>query len=450
VTCDNSAQTESSEEAKIRIFQQILGIFEERVLSTHKSKFVQFLVMFIGSRDIRFAEAFSNRLLRIFVDETGAMIKRQSALMYLASFLARARFLSVDLVGNILSDIVTWCSAYLDSVEAETEAILDQQQRQQQMFGYARVDLDVDEYGRKVVRESAINRHESFYISVQAACYILCFHGTEMASMQRMNHILRNDWERVLTSSLNPLRYCLHTVRIEFFKLAGHVGMLREECWTNFAVDLLPTHLVRDAPSSSSASSSSSPRMAEVVQQRRQLTAANPLDSFFPFDPCLLRKMHHVIESQYRYWQGVPGMEGDVMDAASWTDDGPEEDEEYDDEGDGGHDGDDGDEDAYASSGSSSNESMASSLAHTYGTEMAISLGADASTIVIGEHLRSLDSRSAGGPGLRAGSTCESMGSADDDPFGAGGSGSGAGGGNLGALPIRRPRQYSVTSTGSW
>ena len=38
---------------------------------------------------------------------------------------------------------------------------------------------------------------------------------------------------------------------------------------------------------------------------------ANPLDSFFPFDPCLLRAMHDVIGSRYRSWQGVPGLDYD-------------------------------------------------------------------------------------------------------------------------------------------
>lgn len=35
----------------------------------------------------------------------------------------------------------------------------------------------------------------------------------------------------------------------------------------------------------------------------------NPLDSFFPYDPCLLRMLHQPIERYYRVWRGVPGLD---------------------------------------------------------------------------------------------------------------------------------------------
>jgi len=33
------------------------------------------------------------------------------------------------------------------------------------------------------------------------------------------------------------------------------------------------------------------------------------LDCFFPFDPCLLFKVHNKIQGCYRVWEGVPGLE---------------------------------------------------------------------------------------------------------------------------------------------
>lgn len=38
-------------------------------------------------------------------------------------------------------------------------------------------------------------------------------------------------------------------------------------------------------------------------------TGNNPLESFFPYDPCLLRKMHRCIDGSYRTWKGVPGLD---------------------------------------------------------------------------------------------------------------------------------------------
>jgi hypothetical protein len=38
-------------------------------------------------------------------------------------------------------------------------------------------------------------------------------------------------------------------------------------------------------------------------------TGSNPLDSFFPFDPCLLIQLHHKIEDSYRLWRGLTGLD---------------------------------------------------------------------------------------------------------------------------------------------
>ena len=40
-------------------------------------------------------------------------------------------------------------------------------------------------------------------------------------------------------------------------------------------------------------------------------TGANPLESFFPFDPCLLEIMHCHVEKRYRRWSGLPGVDVD-------------------------------------------------------------------------------------------------------------------------------------------
>ena len=79
-----------------QLFSQLLSIFEHRVLSTHKSKFVQFLIFHLVSKRSSYADCFVDRLLEIFLDETCSPIRRQSAVLYLSSFVSRALFLSVD------------------------------------------------------------------------------------------------------------------------------------------------------------------------------------------------------------------------------------------------------------------------------------------------------------------------------------------------------------------
>ncbi len=225
-----------------------------------------------------------------------------------------------------------------------------------------------------------LSRHEYFYAVVQAVCYVLCFLGTEVASQHRMNEAIQNTWQRIVSSNLDPLRYCLRTVRLEFLRLAAFVGLFSDNCWASFAPDLAyiekqeamtrptggaasvvgsttggattTTFSVTATFTTASAATSSSigvpiatgsrlrsgtsaldTSMASIgaaYARMDRATGKNPLDSFFPFDPCLLEKMHRLIEGSYRAWTGVPGLpvadEGD--ESVSFVDDEEEEEEE--------------------------------------------------------------------------------------------------------------------------
>jgi RNA polymerase I-specific transcription initiation factor RRN3 len=84
------------------IFNALLNIFEEKILATHRSKFVQYILFFVAgftsNSDQNFYEPFGQRLLNIFLKPTFAPIKRQSAVLYLASFVSRANYLPLKFV----------------------------------------------------------------------------------------------------------------------------------------------------------------------------------------------------------------------------------------------------------------------------------------------------------------------------------------------------------------
>lgn len=90
--------TVPSSGARDRIFQQLLCIFENNIMSIHKSKFVQFVVFFVASLHAPFAQAVAERLLAITQDDRATSTLRQSAVMYLASYLSRATFLSMEYI----------------------------------------------------------------------------------------------------------------------------------------------------------------------------------------------------------------------------------------------------------------------------------------------------------------------------------------------------------------
>jgi hypothetical protein len=87
-----------SNEKSIRLFLNILEVFEDNIISTYKSKFVQFIIFLTCSRSTHISILFTRRLLHLFFDCKRSQLLRQSAIMYLASFVARATFLSQQLV----------------------------------------------------------------------------------------------------------------------------------------------------------------------------------------------------------------------------------------------------------------------------------------------------------------------------------------------------------------
>jgi RNA polymerase I-specific transcription initiation factor RRN3 len=84
--------------ARDRLLQQLLGIFETNIMSIHKSKFVQFIIFYAASLHNPFAQAVAEKLVGITLDERASATQRQSAVMYLASYLSRATFLSAEFI----------------------------------------------------------------------------------------------------------------------------------------------------------------------------------------------------------------------------------------------------------------------------------------------------------------------------------------------------------------
>ena len=294
-----------------RLAHQWLSVFEEKILLTHRSKFVQFVMFYFASKVVRFRDAFGTSLLRLFLDESAAHLRRQSAILYLASYLARANFISTQSISDMMMELLAWGEAYVVQRDKDEFARSSSQR-----------DLDVvevDEFGRlQSAQESNISRHETFFSCVQAVCYVLCFYGVEMATLQKNLATARRRWERVITCKLQPLRYCLQSVRVEFLRLAQHVGLLGPNAWALLSHDLLPPDLTPpptliSIPGQSNNSNNQRPKRISSNNHRSQGikmgAGYNPLDSFFPYDPCLLRMLHQPIEASYRTWKGLPGVD---------------------------------------------------------------------------------------------------------------------------------------------
>lgn len=81
-----------------RFYQQLIDLFQQRLLLTHKSKYVQFIFFYVASQSAEFRHLFTKKLLDIIFNIHESILIRQSAMMYLASYLSRATFLTNDVI----------------------------------------------------------------------------------------------------------------------------------------------------------------------------------------------------------------------------------------------------------------------------------------------------------------------------------------------------------------
>jgi hypothetical protein len=123
-------------------------------------------------------------------------------------------------VGNLIS----WAGEYVLSVPAESDLSSD-------VLALSLDSMAVDEQGLPITNGTAggTSRHLVFYSVMQAACYVMCFLGVELAHKQRANLKLRQAWEVTLGCSFDPLRYCIKSVKWEFLRLSLFTDLVAEK-----------------------------------------------------------------------------------------------------------------------------------------------------------------------------------------------------------------------------
>lgn len=317
------------------VFRYLLKVFERSILNTHRSKYPQFLLFYVCRLDPQFQDVFLSQLLATSLDSRVPPVTRHSCGAYLASFLARAKYLSVAYIEKALYHLLQWMHAQMDAYDA---ALLAQQQ-QSDVSAVATNDSDrtvaLDDPREATTTRSSF--HESIYVSsLQTVCYMLCFRGLEVAQTPNGYDFLRSlGWERVLfvqATGYCPLAFCQQTVASEFLNVVETFELVSDECVERVdqAISALTTGAFKssssvrvktmersaaptvDAASTTAISSSSRSSGAVVLLGQRQ-----PLETFFPFDPYLLRRSFKYIGPSYLYWKHADPMASDNCDALS-------------------------------------------------------------------------------------------------------------------------------------
>jgi len=302
-----------------QLYGNCLSAFESSILITHRSKFVQFILFFLcglenealaafaacdhnhmNEQHATLYREFAANLIEIVFDPYRATVVRQSAACYLASFVSRGHFVEADTICEAVSALLRWAEAYMASLHAYSIAAAD--------------------------ARNQCNLHSLFYTICQAAFYIMCFRGAEADRFFRSFTELKSGgidaipehlqgielsevdisterWNNVCGHSLKPLRYCLETVRYEFLHIANVFNLLNDELLLRLCTE---HQRETSAPRRKKASRIGTPATLEVARRNGGVgglgRGTNPLDSFFPFDPYLLRGSHPYIEPYYRNW----------------------------------------------------------------------------------------------------------------------------------------------------
>ncbi|RLN82508.1 hypothetical protein BBJ28_00014353 [Nothophytophthora sp. Chile5] len=288
------------------VFKYLLKVFEHSILNTHRSKYPQFLLFYVCRLDPQFQDVFISQLLATSLDPQTPPTTRQSCAAYLASFLARAKYISVAYLQKALYHLLKWLHDQMDVYDAA------QQQLQEQLdarVGESAVDREerVLEEAEALETSEARGFQESIFIStLQTVCYLLCFRGLEIARSDDgagYDFLRSLGWERLLVTSSGycPLAFCQQTVATEFLNLVETFDLVSESC-----LDRVDQAIGGVSAKSSKAAKSmerSAKPTASSASAATLLGQRQPLETFFPFDPYLLRRSFRFIGPLYLYWK---------------------------------------------------------------------------------------------------------------------------------------------------
>ncbi|ETI55460.1 hypothetical protein PPTG_06982 [Phytophthora nicotianae INRA-310] len=284
------------------IFKYLLKVFEHSILNTHRSKYPQFLLFYVCRMDPQFQDVFISQLLATSLDPQTPPTTRQSCGAYLASFLARAKYISVAYLQKALYHLLKWLHDQMDIYD-----VAHQEQLEREGETAAERDERLLEESEKMHTTGERGFQESIFISsLQTVCYMVCFRGLEIATSDdgAGYEFLRSlGWERLLVTSSGycPLAYCQQTVATEFLNLVEAFDLVSEECLERVdqAIGTVSASTTKSAKSMerSKKPTAGSASASTLLGQRQ------PLETFFPFDPYLLRRSFRYIGPLYLYWK---------------------------------------------------------------------------------------------------------------------------------------------------
>ncbi|KAM4656863.1 RNA polymerase I-specific transcription initiation factor RRN3 isoform 1-T1 [Amazona ochrocephala] len=240
------------------LYRDLVSVFDKLILPTHASCHVQYFMFYLCSFKLGLAEAFLDHLWKKLHDPNNASVIRQTAGSYIGSFLARAKFIPVVTVKACLDLLVNWIHKYIDNQDKGANVYCD------------------------------VALHGPFYSTCQVVFYTLIFRHKQLLDgnlRKGLSYLQSLNFERIVMCQLNPLKICIPSVVNLFAAITRKYQLV-------FCYTIIERNNRQFLPVVRSGSG------GDLVQ-----TCTNPLDSFFPFDPYILKRSKKTIEPFYQFWE---------------------------------------------------------------------------------------------------------------------------------------------------
>ncbi|NXI50057.1 RRN3 factor, partial [Chloroceryle aenea] len=240
------------------LYRDLVSVFDKLILPTHASCHVQYFMFYICSFKLGLAEAFLDHLWKKLHDPNNPSVIRQTAGSYIGSFLARAKFIPVVTVKACLDLLVNWMHKYIDNQDTGDNAYCD------------------------------VALHGPFYSTCQAVFYTLVFRHQQLLDgnlRKGLSYLQSLNFERIVMCQLNPLKICIPSVVNLFAAITRKYQLV-------FCYTIIERNNRQFIPVVRSGTGD------HLVQ-----TCTNPLDSFFPFDPYMLKRSKKTIDPLYQFWE---------------------------------------------------------------------------------------------------------------------------------------------------
>ncbi|OQV11415.1 RNA polymerase I-specific transcription initiation factor RRN3 [Hypsibius exemplaris] len=232
-------------------YQESIPAFEGVIFKTHGLTHVQFIWFYMASLSGMIAEDFQRRLCLKILNPNVPAIFRQYSVCYVSSYMARAKFVPIRVVIKFVDQMVQWIHDYI----SENDAL------------YSALD-----------REKI---HRAFYAVCQNVFYLLTFRHREILGQQKgLLWFKTLNMERIIMCRLNPFRYTQKIVVELFAAVTRQFNLLF--CYT--VIERNNRLLIFSGPK----------------DDTDELREANPLNTFFPFEPFVLKRSKRFVTPNYR------------------------------------------------------------------------------------------------------------------------------------------------------